>query len=63
MDIRKQVHVHYLGCGDGFKGLSGVYGIVDVYICQDIKVYGLLYVSYNLKLFLKYESIYKLMPK
>lgn len=36
MDIRKQVHVHYLGCGDGFKGLSGVYGIVDVYICQDL---------------------------
>lgn len=35
-DIREQVHVHYLDCGVGFKGVYDVYGVMDVYICQEL---------------------------
>jgi len=30
------VHVHYLDCDDGFRGVCDICGIMGVYICQDL---------------------------
>lgn len=46
------IHIYHIDCDDGFKGVYNVYGVMDVSICQDLPK-CILYINYNLKLFLK----------